>query len=134
MTRGNPAARAYVNANSSRPVMEEVRNGTLGFTPAIVRLTGDDAANALGAVPRERLLWRTLRRAIGVPQHNPRLVSRYFVPTEVVAAALVGPDPLWVSADPHHAPTRWLGGRTQRWLAREGSACVATGQGGAGRW
>lgn len=89
-TRLDPAAKAYIEAVRSLPVVEALRSGTLEFTWAPVQMLSDDPAKALGAVPRESLLWPALKRAIGAPQRQLRLVSGYFVPTEAGVDALAG--------------------------------------------
>jgi putative cardiolipin synthase len=86
--RQDAAAAAYINALSSLPIVEALRNGTLELTPAPVGIVSDDPVKALGAVPRGRTLWPALTRAIGVPRRKLRLVSGYFVPTDAGVDAL----------------------------------------------
>ncbi|MDB5380484.1 MAG: phospholipase D/transphosphatidylase, partial [Rhodospirillales bacterium] len=86
--RQDAAAAAYINALSSLPIVEALRNGTLELTSAPVGIVSDDPVKALGAVPRGRTLWSALTRAIGAPRRKLRLVSGYFVPTDAGVDAL----------------------------------------------
>lgn len=78
---GDPAAQAYMSAIRSLPFIEQVVAGSLPLEWAHVDMVSDDPAKAVGKARKEALLGPALRRIIGEPREEVRLISGYFVPT-----------------------------------------------------
>lgn len=84
----DPAALAYVEAVRSLPFIEQALTGTLPLEWAAVRMVSDDPAKGVGKAQREKLLAPALRKAIGQPQREMKLISGYFVPGRAGVDAL----------------------------------------------
>lgn len=78
----DPQSKAHVDAIDALPIIEQVKNGSLSFIWAAVKMMSDDPAKALGGAREDSLLWSKLTAAIGTPRRTIDLVSGYFVPTE----------------------------------------------------
>lgn len=77
----DPAAQAYMEAIHALPFVVQVVAGSLAFEWAMIRMVSDDPAKGIGKAADDRLLATLLRKAVGTPERELRLVSGYFVPT-----------------------------------------------------
>jgi putative cardiolipin synthase len=74
------AAWEYSRAVADSPFARALETGQLPFEWAVVRMVSDDPAKGLGRTPDDDLFWPRLKRVLGRPGREVRLVSPYFVP------------------------------------------------------
>jgi cardiolipin synthase C len=78
--RGQPAARAYLEAIRTLPFVEQLAQRRLPLEWARARLVSDDPAKVLGSAPPQSRMAVKLRDLLGEPQRSLDVVSPYFVP------------------------------------------------------
>ncbi|NVK40171.1 MAG: phospholipase D family protein [Oceanospirillaceae bacterium] len=78
-----PDAQQYQEAVASSKLVSDLQEHRLEFVWAPTRMVSDDPSKGLGFAYHEDLLSTRLIKALGQPQSRIRLVSPYFVPTDV---------------------------------------------------
>ena len=75
-----PAAVAYMKALRESSFIRELAAGTLEIDWALTRMVSDDPAKGLGRGASDELVSEKLKRLLGEPATDVKLVSPYFVP------------------------------------------------------
>ena len=74
------AASAFLRTIDSFPLVEDLLAGQMQIEWAATHMVSDDPAKGLRRVADDVLLWERLRRSLGAPVRELRLISAYFVP------------------------------------------------------